>query len=123
MKYFSKDHEWVVVDGDTVLIGISKFAADELGDITYVELPEKGCDLGVGDVLGVVESVKAASDIYSPVKGSVCEINEALEDDPGIINSSPEQDGWICKIENFDPNDLKEMMDEKAYAEYLKEQE
>lgn len=119
MKYFTKDHEWVEVDGDVANIGISKYAADELGDITYVELPAVGTDLIVGDAIGVVESVKAASDIYAPVSGTVVEANSTLEDDPGLMNSAAEAEGWICKIENVDPNELKELMDEDAYSEFL----
>lgn len=121
MKYYSKEHEWVRVDGELAVIGISEHAAHELGDITYVELPAEDADLIVGDVLGVVESVKAASDVYAPVSGTVCEVNSELEDDPGIINSSAEDKGWLCKIENFDLAELEELMDEKAYAKYLKE--
>lgn len=121
MKYYSKDHECVWLDGEVACVGISKHAADELGDITYVELPEVGQDLIVGDTLGVVESVKAASDVYAPISGTVFAINERLEEDPGILNSSPEEEGWICKLDNIDHDELEELMDEKAYAKYLKE--
>ncbi|OGV52300.1 MAG: glycine cleavage system protein H [Lentisphaerae bacterium GWF2_44_16] len=121
MKYYSKEHEWVRIDGEVAVIGISEHAAHELGDITYVEPPAEDADLIVGDPLGVVESVKAASDVYAPISGTVCEVNSELEEDPGIINSSPEDKGWICKIENFDLAELEELMDEKAYAKYLKE--
>lgn len=121
MKYYSKEHEWARIDGEVAVIGISEHAAHELGDITYVELPAEDADLIVGDALGVVESVKAASDVYAPISGTVCEVNSELEDDPGLINSSAEDKGWICKIENFDLAELEELMDEKAYAKYLKE--
>lgn len=120
-EVFTKEHEWVEADGDLAVIGISKYAADELGDITYVELPADGTDLIVGDALGVVESVKAASDIYAPISGTVVQSNSVLEDDPGLINTSAEKDGWICKIENFDPNEMNELMDENAYSEFLKQ--
>lgn len=121
MKYYSKDHEWVKVDGEQAYIGISAHAAKELGDITYVELPEEGSDLIVGDVLGVVESVKAASDVYSPISGTVCGVNKELDEDPSIINSSPEDEGWICKLDNIDMAELDELMEEKDYAKFLKE--
>ena len=118
-KYFTKDHEWVRIDGDDAVIGISTYAAKELGDITYVELPKEGADVIVGDTIGVVESVKAASDVYSPISGTVCSVNKALDDDPGIINHSPEEKGWICKLENIDLVELEDLMDEAAYEKFL----
>lgn len=121
MKYYSQDHEYVKIDGDVAYIGISEHAAEELGDITYVELPEVGQDLIVGDTLGVVESVKAASDVYSPISGTVAAINEKLEDDPGAINNSPEDGGWICKLDNIDLDELEELMDEEKYKKFLSE--
>jgi glycine cleavage system H protein len=121
MKYYSKEHEWVKVDGEQAYIGISEHAAKELGDITYVELPQEGADLIVGDVLGVVESVKAASDVYSPISGTVCGVNKDLDEDPSIINSSPEDEGWICKLDNIDLAELEELMEEKDYAKFLKD--
>lgn len=120
MKYYTKKHEWVEADADVATVGISEYAAKELGDITFVELPGEGDDFIVGDVAGVVESVKAASDVYSPVSGTVIEVNEVLEDDPGKINTSPEGDGWIFKMDNIDTDELEELMDEKKYAAYLK---
>ena len=91
MKYYSEDHEWIDVDGDEATIGISSYAAEELGEITYVELPEEDSDITVGEVLGVVESDKAASDIYAPISGTVVAINETLLDDPALINESAEE--------------------------------
>ncbi len=124
MKYYSKDHEWVEVNGDEeAVIGITEYAANELGDITYVELPPVEEDLIVGDTLGVVESVKAASDVYAPVSGTVSAVNEKLEDDPGLINSSSEDEGWICKLENIDMAEIEELMSEADYQKYLKELE
>ncbi len=120
-RHYTKDHEWVSVDGEEAVIGISNFAAKELGDITYVELPKEGSDVIVGDTIGVVESVKAASDVYSPISGTVISVNKALDDDPGIINHSPEERGWICKLDNIDLDELEELMDEAAYAKFLKE--
>ena len=119
-KHYTKDHEWVKVEGDDVVIGISEHAAKELGDITYVELPKEDADVIVGDSIGVVESVKAASDVYSPVSGTVVAVNKALDDDPGIINASPEERGWICKLANIDLAELEDLMDEAAYEKYLK---
>lgn len=121
MKYFSEDHEWVEIDGDEATIGISEYAVNELGDITYVELPAEDEDLIVGDVLGVVESVKTSADIYSPISGTVSAVNDALDDDPGLLNESPEEKGWICKIVNFESAELDDMMNEAAYAKYLRE--
>ena len=121
MKRYTEDHEWVEIDGDIGVVGITQHAAAELGDITFVELPEVGTDLIVGDTLAVVESVKAASDIYSPVSGTVKEANTTLDDDPGVINSSAEGEGWICKLENCDIAEVEELMDEKAYLKYIKE--
>jgi len=119
-KYYSKTHEWVKVNGDDALVGLSTFAATELGDITYVELPKIGSDVIVGDPLGVIESVKAASDIYSPISGTVVAINDNLHDDPGIIGRSAEEKGWICRLENIDLSELDDLMDEEAYAKYVK---
>ena len=121
MKYFSEDHEWVEIDGDEATIGISEYAVNELGDTTYVELPDEDEDLIVGDVLGVVESVKTSADIYSPISGTVSAVNDALDDDPGLLNESPEEKGWICKIINFESAELDDMMNEAAYAKYLRE--
>jgi len=121
MKKYTKEHEWGLIDGDLAVVGISEYAAGELGDITFVELPDTGIDLIVGDVVAVVESVKAASDIYAPISGTVVTVNEGLDDDPGIINNSAEEAGWICKIDNFDVAEIEDLMDEKKYQKYLAE--
>jgi glycine cleavage system H protein len=121
MRKFTEDHEWVNIDGDIAYVGISRHAAEELGDITFVEPPEIGTDFIVGDVMAVVESVKAASDMYAPISGTVKEVNVALDDDPGLINSSPEENGWICKLENFDIVEMDALMDEEGYQQYLKD--
>lgn len=121
MKYYSADHECVWLEGEVAYVGISKHAAEELGDITYVELPSVGQDLILGDTLGVVESVKAASDVYAPVSGTVIAVNDRLVDDPGLINNSAEEEGWICKLDNIDHDELDELMNEEAYEKYLKE--
>ena len=119
-KYYSKTHEWVVVDGEEATVGISAYAAKELGDITYVELPKVSSDVIVGDSIGVVESVKAASDVYSPLSGTVTAVNKNLEDDPGLISGSAEEKGWIYKLENIDSDELADLLEEKDYAKYLK---
>lgn len=122
MRFYTEDHEWVEVIDEEATVGISEYAAKQLGDITYVELPNEGEDYIVGDTLGVVESVKAASDVYSPISGTVVAVNDILEDDPGIINHSPEDRGWLCKLENIDSSELDDMMNPAAYMKFLKEQ-
>ena len=119
-KYYSKTHEWAIIDGEEATVGISAYAAKELGDITYVELPKVSSDVIVGDSVGVVESVKAASDVYSPLSGTVNAINKNLEDDPGLVSNSPEEKGWIYKLENIDLDELEDLMSEEDYAKYLK---
>ena len=119
MKYYTEDHEWVEVNGDEATIGISEYAADEMGEVSYVELPEEDDDFIIGDRLGEVESEKTTSDIYSPIRGTVSAINEALADDPALINDSPEDKGWICKLINIDSSELDDMMDEEAYQRYI----
>ncbi len=119
MKYYTEDHEWVEVNGDEATIGISEYAADEMGEVSYVELPDEDDDFIIGDRLGEVESEKTTSDIYSPISGTVSAINEALADDPGLINESPEDKGWICKLINIDSSELDDMMDEEAYQRYV----
>ena len=120
MKYYSREHEWVKLDGDDAIIGITGFVAKELGDITYVELPREGADFIVGDSIGIVESVKDSVDVYCPVSGTVIAINRNLDDDPGIINRSPEEKGWICKLENIDLAEFDDLMEEADYLKYLK---
>ena len=110
MKYYTEDHEWVEIVGDEATVGISEYAADELGDITYVELPEEEDDFIIGDRLGEVESVNSSSDIYSPISGTVSQVNEALTDEPGLINESPEEKGWLCRLINFDSSELDDMI-------------
>ena len=119
-KYYSQTHEWAEIDGDEAIVGVSAYAAKELGDITYVELPKMRSDVIVGDSVGVVESVKAASDVYSPLSGTVSEINKNLEDDPGLVSNSPEEKGWMYRLENIDTDELEDLMHEEAYAKYLK---
>lgn len=121
--YFTKEHEWVRIDGTVATIGISEHAAHELGDITFVELPQMGKIVKQFDTLAGIESVKAASDIYSPVSGKVTQVNDKLEDAPELVNESAEDAGWICKLEAANPAELGSLMDAAAYAEFLKGQE
>ena len=119
MKYYTEDHEWVEICGDEATIGISEYAAGELGEITYVELPEEDDDFIIGDRLGEVESDKASCDIYSPISGTVSVVNDALAGEPELINESPEDKGWICKLTNFDSSELDDMMNEDDYLKYV----
>lgn len=119
MKRFTSQHEWIEVSGTNATIGISEHAANELGDITFVELPTVGTKLAQGDAFGVIESVKAASDIYSPAGGTVIEVNEILEEQPEIVNESPEKEGWICKLEDITESDLDDLMTEDEYDEFI----
>ncbi len=117
-RYFTEDHEWVDVDGDIGTVGISEYAQGQLGDIVFVDVPEDGKQLTKGDEAAVVESVKAASDVYSPVSGNVIEGNAALVDDPSLVNSDAEGEGWFFKITLSDPSELESLMDETAYAAF-----
>ena len=119
-RLFTMDHEWLTVDGDVATVGISDHAQQALGDIVFAEVPEAGRRLAKGAEAAVVESVKAASDVYSPVSGSVIEANPAIAEDPAIINRDPEGAGWFFKIEVTNPAELNELMDEAAYREWVK---
>jgi glycine cleavage system H protein len=118
--YFTKEHEWVRVEGDTATIGISDHAQEQLGDIVFAEVPEAGRRLSKGQEAAVVESVKAASDVYAPVSGEVIEGNQAVADDPALVNSDPEGQGWFFKLKLSDPSELEGLMDEAAYRAWIK---
>ena len=118
LKY-SKDHEWVRVEGDVGTVGISDYAQDQLGDVVYVELPEVGTTVAQNEEAAVVESVKAASEVYAPVSGEVVEVNQALEDDPALVNGDPTGEGWFLKVRLSAPGELDGLMDEAAYADYV----
>lgn len=120
MKRYTPDHEWITLDGEVATIGISDHAQQQLGDITYVELPEVGRALTKGEAFGVVESVKAASDIYAPVDGTVSEVNEALNDAPEGVNEAPESTGWLIKLTVKDVADVEALMDQAAYDALLR---
>lgn len=117
--YYSKDHEWVKVDGDKAYIGITDYAQHALGEIVYVEMPDVDDEIDAGDVFGVIESVKAASDSYLPVSGKVVEINEELEDSPELLNESP-YESWILAIEISDEAEIESLMNAKEYEEFCK---
>ncbi|WP_028992093.1 glycine cleavage system protein GcvH [Thermoanaerobacter thermocopriae] len=119
--YYSKDHEWVKVEGDKAYIGITDYAQHSLGNIVYIELPEVGAELNAGDVLGVVESVKAASDVYTPVDGKVLEVNNAIVDDPSLVNNDP-YDSWMILVELKDRSQLENLMTAEEYKKFLDEE-
>jgi glycine cleavage system H protein len=116
--YYSKDHEWVSVDGDSATIGITDFAQGQLGDVVFVEVPEAGRSLNQGGEAAVVESVKAASDVYAPISGSVTEGNQALVDDPSLANSDPEGEGWFFRLTLSDNHELSGLMNADQYKTY-----
>ena len=116
---FTKDHEWVAVTGDVATVGITRYAADQLGDVVFVEVPEVGKTVAQGDGMAVVESVKAASDVYAPVSGDVVEANDAVATDPAQVNEDPEGSGWFAKVRLSDPAQLDALMDKAAYDKYL----
>ena len=118
--YFTREHEWIRVEGDTATIGISEHAQEALGDIVFAEVPEAGRKLNKGQEAAVVESMKAASDVYSPVSGEVTEGNQAVADDPALINRDPEGEGWFFKLRLDNSSDVEGLMDEASYREWVK---
>ncbi len=120
--YYTEEHEWIAIEGDTATVGITDFAQGQLGDVVFVEVPESGAELVKGAEAAVVESVKAASDIYAPVSGSVTEGNEALVDDPALVNSSAEEEGWFFRMTLSDTQELEGLMNAKAYKAFCDSQ-
>lgn len=118
-RYFTDEHEWIEVDGNSATVGITDYAQGQLGDIVYVEVPAAGTQVKKGAEAAVVESVKAASDVYAPVTGTVTEGNGALDGDPALVNSDPEGDGWFFKLTLSDPSELEGLMDEAAYKAFV----
>jgi glycine cleavage system H protein len=116
---FTKDHEWVELNGDVATIGITAYAAEQLGDVVFVEPPEVGRTVQAGDAFAVVESVKAASDVYAPISGTVVEANTALGEAPETVNAMPEADGWFAKVKVDDPAQVEALMDRTAYEAFL----
>jgi glycine cleavage system H protein len=116
---YTKDHEWVSLDGDIATIGISQHAQEQLGDVVYVELPQRGRAVSKGGNAAVVESVKAASEVYAPLSGEVVEVNAALEADPALVNRAAETEGWFMKVKIKDRSELDELMDSAAYQKFV----
>lgn len=117
--YFTEDHEWIRLDGDVATVGITDYAQEQLGDLVFVDLPEKGKALAKGDTAVVVESVKAASDVYAPCDGEITDVNEALSSDPALVNSAATGDGWLWKMRLSDASQLDGLMDADAYAKHV----
>jgi glycine cleavage system H protein len=120
-RYFTKGHEWIAVEGSEATVGISDYAQSQLGDITFVEVPGAGSEVSMGDSASVVDSVKAASDVYAPVSGKVTVANAALEDQPELVNTDPEGEGWLWKMTLSDPAELDGLMDEASYQAFIAE--
>jgi len=118
-RKYTKDHEWVLVEGDVATVGISEHAQEQLGDVVFVELPDTGADFEQGAQAATLESVKAASEVYAPVSGNVIEVNEALADEPGLINSDALGKGWFFKVKIGQSDELGELMDESAYRKFV----
>jgi glycine cleavage system H protein len=121
LKY-SREHEWVRVEGNIAVIGITDFAQSELGDVVYVELPEAGTEVEANNTFGVVESVKAVSDLFAPVSGVVVEANTTLEDEPELVNSEPYEDGWMIRVEMKDESELNDLLEADSYRAYTEEE-
>jgi glycine cleavage system H protein len=117
-RYFTDEHEWIDVEGDTATVGITDYAQGQLGDIVFVELPDVGSVIEKGKDAAVVESVKAASDVYAPISGEIMETNDALEDDPALVNTAPEEDGWFFKMTIGDTSEFDGLMDLAAYKSF-----
>jgi glycine cleavage system H protein len=118
---YTREHEWVKVEDDVCVLGITEFAQKELGEVVYVELPETGQMFDAGAELGTIESVKAVAEVYTPVAGEILEVNDALTDDPQLLNEDPHGDGWLCKIKYSSSSDFDELMDAEAYEAYTRE--
>lgn len=117
---YSKDHEWVRVEDDVCVLGITEFAQQELGEVVFVELPEIGQVFNAGDEIGTIESVKAVAEVYTPVAGEVVEVNDSVVDDPELLNEDPHSEGWLIKLRFSSASDLKDLMDPEKYEEYVK---
>ena len=118
MLKYTPDHEWLRAEGDEIVVGITPHASEQLGDVVFIELPEVGRNVVAGKEAAVVESVKAASEVYAPVAGDVVEVNEALADDPALVNRDPQGEGWFVKLRIENQGDLDDLLDEAAYKEY-----
>jgi len=121
LKY-TKEHEWARVEDDIVIIGITDYAQDALGEIIYIELPSEGDEVTKGETFGALESTKSVSDLYAPISGEVVEVNEALLDSPEAINEDPYGEGWMVKVKPYDPSELEDLMDSDEYTEFIEKQ-
>lgn len=118
-RKYTQEHEWIQIDGDTATVGVTDYAANELGDIVFVELPQPGDEFSQGDTVGTIESVKAVADLYLPVSGEIIAINDAVVDSPELVNSSPLDDGWLVKVKLGDTAELDTLLDAAAYQELI----
>ena len=118
-KKFTSDHEWVAIDGDVATIGVTDYAQQQMGDVVFVDLPQIDKDVSRGEEIGVVESVKAASEIYAPVSGKILAANDALQNEPNLVNESAEENGWLARIQISNPQELDELLSAQAYAELI----
>jgi glycine cleavage system H protein len=116
-RKYTQDHEWVQMEGDIGIVGVTDYAANELGDVVFVELPEVGSEFSQGDTVGTIESVKAVADLFLPVSGEVVEINETVTDSPELVNSEPLDDGWLFKVKLSEPEEMDNLMDAAAYGD------
>lgn len=121
MKKYAEEHEWVELDGDTAVIGISAYAAEQLGDLVYADLPDVGREVDAGESVVALESVKTASEVYTPCSGKITAVNESLGDDPELVSREPEGGGWLFKMQVSDPAPLESLMDQAAYEEFTKQ--
>lgn len=121
-RKYTKDHEWVLIDGNTVTVGVTEYAAEQLGDVVYVELPQQGEEFSQGETFGVLESVKAVSDCFAPISGIITESNDSLADSPETVNEDAHGEGWMIKMKIGDPAELDSLMDHEAYEEFVKEE-
>lgn len=119
MTKYTEDHEWIEVDGDVATVGITDYAQNALGDVVFVELPDVGADFSTGDEVAVVESVKAASEVYAPLNGEIVAVNEALQDEPALVNTSPTENGWFFKIKLTSASEADALMDQAAYDAHV----
>lgn len=117
---YTEEHEWILIEGDVAMIGITHYAQEQLGDVVFVELPQVGAAFNKDDEASVVESVKAAAEVYAPFDGEIVEVNDALENNPGLINTEPEGDGWFFKLKVTDESQLEDLLNADAYQEYVK---
>ena len=118
-RVYTEEHEWVLIDGEVGIVGVTDYAASELGDVVFVELPEVGSEFSAGDTVGTIESVKAVADLYLPVSGEIVEVNEAITEHPELLNSDPMEEGWLIKVQLSDPTELEKLLSATDYEAML----